>query len=268
MSKRLLDQVARHRSEIKYDVLSYGLSELISMHRAEEIQIQPEYQRLFRWDREQQSLFIESLVLEIPIPPLFFYENEHGRWELLDGLQRLSTAIKFVGSASDVPEAFRGPDNNDADWHYDTQNTLADASQLMAGDYLTELAGLSYQRLPPSLQLNLKRSRIQLYVLKRETPSRYKYEVFKRLNTAGAQLADQEIRNCATRLLGDRFPNYLHELAQYPQFASTLDLDMADVRALKADELALRFLAMKNNHQHFRHDVKMLLNSGSSPTFG
>lgn len=104
MSKALLDQVAKQRKEIKTEVITYGLSELVNMQRTGDIRIRPEYQRLFRWTREQQSLFIESLILEIPVPPLFFYENEDGKWELLDGLQRLSTIIKFMGTEADVPD--------------------------------------------------------------------------------------------------------------------------------------------------------------------
>lgn len=259
MSKLLLDQVAKHRKEIKHEVITYGLSELINMQRESEIRIRPDYQRLFRWNRYQQSLFIESLILEIPIPPIFFYENDDGKWELLDGLQRLSTIIKFMGTERDVPDAYRGSTNNDDDWHDATQNTLDDALQLTKTDYLTELEGFSFHRLPSTLQLNLKRSRLQIYVLKRETDASYKYEVFKRLNTTGAHLEDQEIRNCSTRILGDKFPDFLQELGREQDFRDALQLDEDEVRALRTDELALRFLTMKNRYAVFKHDVGELL---------
>jgi hypothetical protein len=256
MSKLLLEQVAKHRKEIKHEVITYGLSELITMQRQDEIKIRPDYQRLFRWNRDQQSLFIESLLLEIPIPPIFFYENQDGQWELLDGLQRLSTVIKFMGNDADVPEAYR---DNDDEWHDKTQNTLEDPLQLTKTDYLTELEGFSYHRLPSTLQLNLKRSRLQIYVLKRETDASYKYEVFKRLNTTGARLEDQEIRNCATRILSDKFPDFLSELGRDQNFRDALQLDDDEVRSLRTDELALRFLTMKNQHSVFKHDVAELL---------
>ncbi len=259
MSKVLLEQVAKHRKEIKHEVITYGLSELISMQRHGEIQIRPDYQRLFRWNRDQQSLFIESLLLEIPIPPIFLYENKDGQWELLDGLQRLSTIIKFMGNEADVPEPYRGPTKNDDEWHDRTQNTLEDPLQLTETDYLTELHGFSFHRLPSTLQLNLKRSRLQIYVLKRETDASYKYEVFKRLNTTGARLEDQEIRNCATRILSDKFPDFLQELGRDERFREALQLDDEEVRSLRTDELALRFLTMKNQHAAFKHDVAELL---------
>lgn len=259
MSKTLLDQVAKERKEIKTEVITYGLSELVNMQRSGDIRIRPEYQRLFRWNREQQSLFIESLILEIPVPPLFFYENEDGKWELLDGLQRLSTIIKFMGTDGDVPDAFRGPSNNDDDWHEQTKNDIAVPSQLTAGDYLTEIDGIAFARLPTPLQLNLKRGRLQLYVLKRETDPSYKYEVFKRLNTLGAKLEDQEIRNCGARILGDQFPDFLQKIGKLPEFLDTIALDDDEVRAGDADELALRFLTMKNWSHSFKHNVTEVL---------
>ena len=259
MSKALLDQVAKERKEIKTEVITYGLSELVNMQRSGDIRIRPEYQRLFRWTREQQSLFIESLILEIPVPPLFFYENADGKWELLDGLQRLSTIIKFMGTDIDVLDAVRGPSENDDDWHEQHKNDITCPSQLTEGDYLTEIDGISFARLPTPLQLNLKRARLQLYVLKRETHASYKYEVFKRLNTLGAKLEDQEIRNCGARLLGDKFPDFLQKIGKIPEFVETIALDNDEVRAGDADELALRFLTMKNWYHSFKHDVTDLL---------
>ena len=104
MSEALLDQVKQHRKGIKHETLTYSLAELVNMYKTtpKEIVIQPDFQRLFRWTRKQQSDFVESLVLEIPIPPLFFYENPDGVWDLLDGLQRFSTILRFFND-SDVP---------------------------------------------------------------------------------------------------------------------------------------------------------------------
>ena len=78
----------------------------------------------------------------------------------------------------------------------DYDNQIDETLQLLAGEYLTELAGLTFTRLPAQLQLNLKRARLHVYVLKRETKNMYKYEVFKRLNRGGMWLEDQEMRNC------------------------------------------------------------------------
>jgi hypothetical protein len=263
MPQSLLEQVEHHRKEIKHEVLTYGLSELVTMYRAEprEIIVQPDWQRLFRWSREQQSAFIESLILEVPVPPLFFFEAEDGRWELLDGLQRLSTIIKFMGVDNDVPVEFQGGANNDAEWHENTRNDVASPLQLVAPEYLTALDGFAFARLPTPLKLNLKRARLQIYVLKRETHRMYKYEVFKRLNRGGSALEEQELRNCAVRLIDDQFPNFLRQAGGDAGFRQALSISDDEIRQSYSDELALRFFTMKNNATHFRHDVGDLLTS-------
>lgn len=256
----LLDQVAQHRKNIKHEPLTFSVSELVNMHREGEIVIQPDFQRLFRWTREQQSSFIESLILEIPIPPLFFFERpEDGKWELLDGLQRMSTVVKFFGGAGDVPTEHQGEEANENEWHYDHENVLDVPLQLVAGEYLTAIKGLSFGRLPTQLQLNLKRSRLHIIVLKRETHANYKYEVFKRLNRGGAALEDQELRNCSIRLIGNQFPDYLQSLARTAEFVTSIGLDGERARNGYAEELALRFLTMKNFGDRFKHDVRDLL---------
>lgn len=260
----LAAQVEKNRRHIKYEAITFSLQELVGMHQNREIVIQPEYQRLFRWSREQQSSFIESLILEIPVPPLFFYERESdGVWELLDGLQRLSTVIRFM-SGDDVPEEYRGAkstgeDPNESDWHYDHQYELDKPLQLVEGEYLTALRGLTNVRLPTQFRLNLKRTRLNVYVLKRETHPSYKYEVFKRLNTGGAPLEEQEIRNSAVRLLGDAFPKFLEELGGNPDFVRATGLGVEKVRNKFIEELALRYLAMKNGLADFKHDVDEFL---------
>ena len=85
----------RWRAETK--ALDLSLNELADMYDSAELTIRPEYQRLFRWFRSKQSQFIESLLLEMPIPPIFVIEMEEGKWELIDGLQRLSTYLHFRG---------------------------------------------------------------------------------------------------------------------------------------------------------------------------
>ncbi len=260
MSEVLLDQVKQHRKGIKHETLTFSLAELVNMYETtpKEIVIQPDFQRLFRWTRKQQSDFIESLILEIPIPPLFFYENPDGVWDLLDGLQRFSTILRFINN-TEVPTEHQGVSGNENEWHYDHQNDLAMPLQLIAGDYLDKLSGFSFRTLPTQLQINLKRARLHIYVLKRETDPMYKYEVFKRLNRGGTQAEDQEIRNCSVRLLGKDFPEFLKEIAADQNFRQALDRSEEDERNGYIEELALRFLALKNSGTNFKHDVSAFM---------
>ena len=253
----LIDQVAEHRNHIKHEALTFSLSELVNMYKAvpKEITIKPDFQRLFRWSREQQSSFIESLLLEMPIPPLFFFETETGLWDLLDGLQRLSTIIKFIGTNKDTPIDVQGSDGNENEWHYDNEYNLEEPLQLLGGEYLTELKGLTFVRLPVQLQLNLKRARLHIYVLKRETKPMYKYEVFKRLNRGGLWLEDQELRNCSIRMLDEEFPTFLQTISKDSTIAQTLGMEYEPQNTYKIEELVLRYFAMKNYSANFKHDV-------------
>lgn len=85
--------------KMKVDFNTYDLSvkELLSMVNDGLINIAPEYQRQFRWDVERQSSLVESLFLGIPVPSLFMATNVDGTWEVIDGVQRLSTMICFAG---------------------------------------------------------------------------------------------------------------------------------------------------------------------------
>lgn len=257
----LIDEVVLHRNHIKHEAITFSISELVNMYRSEpkEIEIRPNFQRLFRWSREQQCSFIESLLLEMPIPPLFFFEKEDGSWDLLDGLQRLSTIIKFIGTGKDTPPECQGIDHNESDWHYDNENNIAEPLQLVSGEYLTGLCGLTFVRLPSQLQLNLKRARLHVYVLKRETKPMYKYEVFKRLNRGGAWLEDQELRNCSVRMLDETFPEFIQHIAKTDSFLSALSLPQEKINNGYIEELCLRYFTMKNYADNFKHDVSAFL---------
>lgn len=263
ISNSLMDQVEKNRKNIKYDTLMLSVAELVRMCEDKEIIVNPNFQRLFRWRRSQQSSFIESLILEIPIPPLFFYETEQGTWELLDGLQRISTMIRFMGTSPAlkvIPDSASGKSGNDDEWHYNTnENDLNIPLQLLTCHKLADLAGHTFKSLPTPLQLNLKRARIHVNVLKRETHKDYKYEVFKRLNDSGSILEDQEIRNCSIRLISDTFPDFLRSRSANPAFSTCLGLADEQMRNGYIEELVLRFFAMKNFSGKFKHDVSEFL---------
>lgn len=260
MGKSLLDEIQDHRKNIKHESLSFSLAELVNMYKDEEIVVRPEFQRLFRWSREKQSRFIESILLDVPIPPLFFFERDgDGKWELLDGLQRLSTIIRVLGAKHDIPAEYQGETNNAHEWHETHENDTDYTLQFVAGEYLKQLSGLTFNRLPMQLQLNLKRARLHIYVLKRETHRMYKYEVFKRLNTGGAPLEEQEIRNCAVRLISDVFPQFIQDISKDKNFQEALGLSSTNLRNGAIEELALRFFAMKNWLGGFSHDVDEFL---------
>jgi hypothetical protein len=95
------ERIDRLRSDIRTDKLDITFGELANMYESGELVINPAYQRLFRWKRVQRTRFIESLLLGIPTPAIFVAETQDGVWELVDGLQRVSTVFEFMGVLKD-----------------------------------------------------------------------------------------------------------------------------------------------------------------------
>ena len=93
----LSDEIQSARKKIVTDGYEMSLGEVINIYKDKELQIDPVFQRLFRWDDERKTRFIESIILGIPFPPIFVYQSDSGVWELIDGLQRLSTILQLTG---------------------------------------------------------------------------------------------------------------------------------------------------------------------------
>src|SRR5580692_3883275 len=93
----LAEEITSAQRQVRTDAYQMSIGEIVSMYDNREIIVDPEFQRLFRWDIGQKSKLIESLLLGIPLPPIFVFEKEDGRWELIDGLQRISTILEFMG---------------------------------------------------------------------------------------------------------------------------------------------------------------------------
>ncbi|MGD0586545.1 MAG: DUF262 domain-containing protein, partial [Oryzomonas sp.] len=92
-----IDKIIDQRiGEVRTESIDFSFGEIVNLYSDKELIIQPDYQRLFRWSVEQRSRLIESILLELPIPEIYIIENEDGVFELIDGLQRLSTVIQFI----------------------------------------------------------------------------------------------------------------------------------------------------------------------------
>ena len=93
----LTEEIISAQRLVKTDAYQMSIGEIVSMYDNREIIIDPEFQRLFRWNISQKSKLIESLLLGIPLPSIFVFEKENSSWELIDGLQRVSTILEFMG---------------------------------------------------------------------------------------------------------------------------------------------------------------------------
>jgi uncharacterized protein DUF262 len=220
----LLDEIENTRNSLSTDRLDMSFGELMSMYEKNEIIINPEFQRLFRWELYQQSRFIESLLLGIPIPPIFVAEDKEGKWEVVDGLQRLSTVFSFFGMLKILTEK-----NN---W------------ELQKGDLILGLENFSIDTLPLKLKLNIKRSVCRIEIVRWNSKYDLRYELFNRLNTGGAALTDQEIRNCIFRGVSDDFNKFLSAHAENLDFIKLIKPTQKQSREMYLDELVLRFCSL------------------------
>ena len=95
------NEISEKRKEIRTDGYPMSIGEWISLYEAKEVDIHPEFQRFFRWSETQKTNLIESILLGIPIPPIFVSQRSNGVWDVVDGLQRLSTIYQFIGRLKD-----------------------------------------------------------------------------------------------------------------------------------------------------------------------
>ena len=242
-SMDLISEIEDKIKTVRTRSLDLSFNELLDMYKDGELIIDPEYQRLFRWSEVQQSRFIESLLLEMPIPPIFVVEQEEGKYELIDGLQRVSSYIHFRGEHPD----YQGEEEDSKKPRF---------LKLEGCDICESLNGLIYSTLPITLQIRLKRNFIRVEVLRKESDTRLRYHMFKRLNTGGSKLTDQEVRNCTIRLLSPKFNNFLIECSNFHQFENCISSLNDDKRDQKYDqELVLRFFAFKNMREQYVHEV-------------
>ena len=228
-------EIEAARKEIVSDGYDMSLGEVVNLYKDQELKINPEFQRLFRWDITRKTRFIESILLGIPIPPIFVFQDAEGKWELIDGLQRLSTILEFWG-------VLVGVDGN-----------LMSPTALDGTKYLPSLAGSTWQKnadedkpISKIQQLQIKRARLRVEILQKESDEQAKYELFQRLNTGGAPLSQQEVRNCVAIMIKPELQRTLSSLAEFVPFTTATDQTKAAIEKQVGVELVLRFFAFRN----------------------
>lgn len=220
----IIREVEATKNSLSTDQRDFSFGELMNMYDEGEIIIAPEYQRLFRWSNEQKTSFIESILLGIPIPPIFVAEDKDGVWELIDGLQRISTVFSFFGVLRDSAD----------------KNNWA----LEEGDLIKKIKGENIHSLPQKLKLNIKRAGCRVEIVKWNSKMDLRYELFNRLNTGGSPLTEQEIRNCIFRGISTKFNEFLTVNAERTDFTSLIEPTHKQFEEKYLEELVLRFVAL------------------------
>lgn len=236
-SSELIAAIDQAVSKVRTRSLDVSFNELADMYENKELKIRPEFQRLFRWPISKRSQFVESLVLELPVPPIYVIETDEGVYELIDGLQRISSYLHFRGLLEP---------------REDEDKVL----KLEGCDIVPELNGQTFEDLPQAIKIKLKRHFIRMEVLRRESDRRLTYYMFKRLNTGGEILSQQEVRNATIRLLDDSINTFLKKMAENQDYRTCMSgLTQEKIDQMYMEEYVLRYFAMKNNRDAYHKDI-------------
>ena len=237
----LIAQLDQHRRKVDFDTYDIHIQQLITMVEDGTIDVSPTYQRKFRWNNTKRSHLVESVFLGIPIPSLFMATNKDGTWDLVDGVQRLSTLVQFAGT-----EGIR------------TKLGLHKPLTLVRLDKLSALNGMTFADLPEGLKLQFRHRPIKVITLSDKSDHVVRFDLFERLNTGGVILTNQEIRGCIYR---GEFNAFLERMAKTPAFLKTVKLTRRQQRDGTREECVLRFFAFLYRYQKFVHSVVDFLNA-------
>ena len=219
------DVVTQH-----YDLV---VSSLIDQIGANDIILRPSFQRGYVWPNRTASKLIESIVLNVPIPPCFLAQNEDFELDVVDGQQRLETIRRFY------------------------QNEFS----LSGLEVLKELNGKRYHQLPNKVQRQIKTHTVRCIMITNKSHPDVKFDIFERLNSNTSSLNAQELRNCIYR---GSFNEMLRELATEKQWLKVLGRKSADKR-MRGEEVILRYFAYRlNGFNTYRTPLKNWLNDAAS----
>ncbi|WP_315081989.1 DUF262 domain-containing protein [uncultured Clostridium sp.] len=238
-TSNLENKVKEERRKIKIKEADIMISQLKEMYTEREaIDVHPEFQRIFRWSNKQKSRFIESILLGIPIPPIFIAEDSDLNWDVIDGVQRLSTIFEFLGVL------------------IDDDNKLVEPTVLVETKILKELDGKVWDNKYHKHKFSFNESKylknaflnatLKIIKIDEESDSKVKYDTFDRLNTGGSRLTDQEIRNCLAIMLNRNFYVWLRQLSYNPDFINCMPLTEKGKKEQDDLEYVLRFFVYRN----------------------
>nr|WP_242033560.1 DUF262 domain-containing protein [Phormidium sp. FACHB-592] len=199
------------------------------------LNLQPEFQRNFVWNKIKASRLIESLLLDIPIPVIYVAEEPNKTFSVVDGQQRLKSICSFING--------RFPDGQDF--------------KLSGLQVLTELNRKFFKDLDEELKETILNSILRLIVIEKDSDPDVKFEVFERLNLGAEKLLDQELRNCIYR---GPYNNLLRELTDNQYLLKILNSSSSHPR-MADRQLILRFFAMwRVTHLKYKGPIKQFLN--------
>lgn len=227
-------QIPKELRKIRTQAYDKSIEDTVRMIEKGRIFLEPDFQRYSQvWDYKTASQLIESVLLNVPIPPIYVAEEDNGTWNIIDGLQRLTSFKNFYEGKF----------------------------KLRGLDSLKELNKQNYESLNPNAKNILDNGSLRIILITKESHPEMKYDVFMRLNRGSVKLTEQELRNCLYR---GNLNDLIKELRNNSQLLNILNLDKPHKRMDDA-ELILRYFALSKNFN--RDKVKIDGYKGIMKTF-
>jgi hypothetical protein len=246
----LKDEIDNAQRLVKTDAYQMSIGEVVNMYKDGEFVINPDFQRLFRWEIGQKSKLIESLLLGIPLPSIFVFEQEDSKWELIDGLQRISTLLEFMGELKDpATDQVKPPTALVATKYLPS----LDKAVWEKSELVTDVSIDDQKPLMGPQQLAIKRGRLSVEILKRPSDNTTKYDLFQRLNAGGIAANAQELRNCIIIMVNRSYAAFLRGLADSQPFLTVLAASEDQIEKQRNMEYVSRFLV----HTYVPYDGKL-----------
>ena len=222
-------QIKEKRNSIKYDTKDYTIEFLNEKFNKGDFYI-PSYQRKFIWPTKHQSRFIESVILGLPIPFMFFAEGKDGKYEIIDGAQRINTIRSFLNGEL----------------------------RLTGLDKLNKLDKFTYLDLPDAEQRIFKENTLRIVVLSSNVSQETRQDLFNRVNTNSVRANGAEIRRGS---YAGPLTDFIEKCAVDSLFKKLCPLSASKIARYEGFELVLRFFAYLNNYEDFVHDVNDFLDN-------
>lgn len=212
--------------KIRIETKTFSLRQIKDMIDDGDLDISPDFQRNFVWEPKLQSQLIESVLLRIPLPVFYFSQDPDGVLHVVDGVQRLTTIHRFMSGKLKLTNL----------------------------EYLSEYKGFSFpvkgavpdpaksqKVLDDPAVRRINQTQISVNIIDPQSPSKVKYDVFRRINTGGRPLNAQEIRNC---LASGSVRDMLKSMGESAEFLEATG-NKVNVSRMQPEELALRFIAFR-----------------------
>lgn len=235
-------------SDIKMDTQTVNLGSVLEMLEYGEIILKPDFQRSADlWSSTKKSRLIESILLGIPLPSFYFNEDNNGKWEVIDGLQRLCALKDFIPTEKERNDGLA------------TKKLKLSNLEFLGDNY----DGIIYDNLSREDKRRISGHKITLNVINKSTPKKVKYIIFNRVNSAGLPLTFQEMRHA----INQGFPaEFLEKLANIHEFKQATD-NKIPTRRMEDRDFVNRFLAFyltgsnENLKQKYEGELNGFLNS-------